>query len=111
MVLPLWRSLYSLNLMLPKEDRKAMLLRLYNDDTPLQDHSKDRFNAKLDSIEGKDNEELAEANADDEAEEEMILNGDGKDDVVGPAGGGGETNDADGDDGHEEMKAEDVLPA
>lgn len=30
--------------MLPKEDRKAMLLRLYNEDTPLQDHSKDRFN-------------------------------------------------------------------
>lgn len=44
MVLPLWRSLHSLNLMLPKEDRKAMLLRLYNDDSPLMDHSKDRFN-------------------------------------------------------------------
>lgn len=35
MVLPLWRSLYSLNLMLPKEERKAMLLRLFDDDTPL----------------------------------------------------------------------------
>ncbi|KAJ5901799.1 Methyltransferase (Ncl1) [Penicillium taxi] len=35
MVLPLWRSLHSLNLMLPKEDRKAMLLRIFNDDTPL----------------------------------------------------------------------------
>ena len=34
-VLPLWRSLHSLNLMLPKEERKAMLLRLFNDDTPL----------------------------------------------------------------------------
>ena len=43
MVLPLWRSLHSVNLMLPKEDRKAMLLRLFNEDTPLQDHSKDRF--------------------------------------------------------------------
>lgn len=43
LVLPLWRSLHSLNLMLPKEERKAMLLRLYNEDTPLQDHSKDRF--------------------------------------------------------------------
>ncbi|MCJ1390299.1 hypothetical protein MMC18_003157 [Xylographa bjoerkii] len=42
MVLPLWRSLNSLNLMLPKEDRKAMLLRLYNEDIPLMDHSKDR---------------------------------------------------------------------
>lgn len=35
MVFPLWKSLHSLNLMLPKEDRKAMLLRLFNDDTPL----------------------------------------------------------------------------
>ncbi|KAK2768276.1 hypothetical protein FQN54_000129 [Arachnomyces sp. PD_36] len=35
MVFPLWRSLYSLNLMLPKEERRAMLLRLFNDDTPL----------------------------------------------------------------------------
>ncbi len=29
--------------MLPKEDRKAMLLRLFNDDSPLTDHFKDRF--------------------------------------------------------------------
>ncbi|PYH97919.1 S-adenosyl-L-methionine-dependent methyltransferase [Aspergillus ellipticus CBS 707.79] len=35
MVLPLWRSLHSVNLMLPKEDRRAMLQRLFNDDTPL----------------------------------------------------------------------------
>lgn len=35
MVLPLWRSLHSLNLMLPKEDRRAMLLRIFNDSTPL----------------------------------------------------------------------------
>lgn len=35
MVLPLWRSLHSLNLMLAKEDRSAMLLRLFNDTEPL----------------------------------------------------------------------------
>ena len=35
MVFPLWKSVQSLNLMLPKEDRKAMLLRLFNDDRPL----------------------------------------------------------------------------
>ncbi|KAL1960821.1 hypothetical protein VTO42DRAFT_5804 [Malbranchea cinnamomea] len=35
MVLPIWRSLHSLNLMLPKEDRRALLLRLFNDDRPL----------------------------------------------------------------------------
>ncbi|KAF2149582.1 S-adenosyl-L-methionine-dependent methyltransferase [Myriangium duriaei CBS 260.36] len=38
-VLPFWRSMASVNLMLPKEERKAMLLRIYNDDTPLIDHS------------------------------------------------------------------------
>ncbi|KAF2840125.1 S-adenosyl-L-methionine-dependent methyltransferase [Patellaria atrata CBS 101060] len=41
-VLPLWRSVWSLNLMLPKDERKAMLLRLFNDDTPLIDHSQNR---------------------------------------------------------------------
>ena len=35
MVVPLWRSLHSLNLMLAKEDRSALLLRLFNDTTPL----------------------------------------------------------------------------
>ncbi|OAA56681.1 methyltransferase [Niveomyces insectorum RCEF 264] len=35
MALPLWKSFHSLNLMLPKEDRAAMLLRLFNDTTPL----------------------------------------------------------------------------
>ncbi|KIV94881.1 hypothetical protein PV10_02602 [Exophiala mesophila] len=40
MVFPLWKSITSLNLMLPKEDRRAMLLRLFNDDTPLVNLSK-----------------------------------------------------------------------
>jgi multisite-specific tRNA:(cytosine-C5)-methyltransferase len=35
MVLPLWRSLHSVNLMLPKEDRRAMLLRIFNDEPQL----------------------------------------------------------------------------
>ncbi|RDA89835.1 hypothetical protein CP533_6946 [Ophiocordyceps camponoti-saundersi (nom. inval.)] len=35
MALPLWKSIQSLNLMLPKEDRAAMLLRVFNDTTPL----------------------------------------------------------------------------
>lgn len=43
-MLPLWRSLYSLNLMLPKEDRKAMLLRLYNDNGEIFDHQKEKKN-------------------------------------------------------------------
>jgi multisite-specific tRNA:(cytosine-C5)-methyltransferase len=39
MVLPLWRSAASLNLMLAKEDRTAMLLRIFNDTTPLINNS------------------------------------------------------------------------
>ncbi|KAF7544686.1 hypothetical protein G7Z17_g9753 [Cylindrodendrum hubeiense] len=35
MALPLWKSIHSLNLMLPKEDRAAMLLRIFNDTSPL----------------------------------------------------------------------------
>ena len=35
MALPLWKSIHSLNLMLPKEDRAAMLLRIFNDSSPL----------------------------------------------------------------------------
>lgn len=35
MALPLWKSIHSLNLMLPKEDRSAMLLRVFNDTSPL----------------------------------------------------------------------------
>ena len=42
MVFPLWKSIHSLNLMMPKEDRKAMLLRLFNDDTPLQNMNQPR---------------------------------------------------------------------
>ncbi|KAF9881849.1 methyltransferase [Colletotrichum karsti] len=39
MALPLWKSIHSLNLMLPKEDRTAMLLRIFNDTTPLINNS------------------------------------------------------------------------
>lgn len=42
LVLPLWRSLHSLNLMLPKEDRKAMLLRIFNEDVELVNHHENR---------------------------------------------------------------------
>ncbi|KAL8711351.1 MAG: hypothetical protein Q9220_004248 [cf. Caloplaca sp. 1 TL-2023] len=68
-ILPLWRSLHSINLMLPKEDRKAMLLRLYNEIIPLQDNSKGRraqvgdrnaSNGKSDRVVPKVNGENAE---------------------------------------------------
>lgn len=47
MVLPLWRSMHSLNLMLPKEDRRALLLRLFDDDTPLVNTTAKREAAKV----------------------------------------------------------------
>ncbi|KAL1893179.1 tRNA (cytosine-5-)-methyltransferase ncl1 [Sporothrix stenoceras] len=47
MALPLWKSFHSLNLMLPKEDRAAMLLRIFNDTTPLVNNSlKEKNNNK-----------------------------------------------------------------
>ena len=47
LVLPLWRSLHSVNLMLPKEERKAMLLRLYGIEmSEIKDTSKERFEKK-----------------------------------------------------------------
>ncbi|KAH8820130.1 S-adenosyl-L-methionine-dependent methyltransferase [Xylogone sp. PMI_703] len=68
MVLPLWRSLHSLNLMLAKEDRTAMLLRLYNDTTPLLNNSKsarrdakDKEDAKEDKTNGKEEDVMSEA--------------------------------------------------
>lgn len=45
MVFPLWKSLHSLNLMLPKEERKALLLRLFNDETPLVNLTQKQKNA------------------------------------------------------------------
>lgn len=45
MVFPLWKSLQSLNLMLPKEERKALLLRLFNDETPLVNLTQKQKNA------------------------------------------------------------------
>ncbi|KAL8796752.1 MAG: hypothetical protein Q9182_007306, partial [Xanthomendoza sp. 2 TL-2023] len=65
LVLPLWRSLHSLNLMLPKEDRKAMLLRLYNDIIPLQDHSKDRFENQKDTTADGDAQNNTSSDADE----------------------------------------------
>lgn len=46
MVIPLWRSLHSLNLMLAKEDRTALLLRIFNDSTPLVNNANPAQRAK-----------------------------------------------------------------
>ena len=123
MVLPLWRSLHSLNLMLPKEDRRAMLLRLFNDDTPLKDSSKDRFKkknsaaptadainttiprkqeggqggaVKAEEVQEEEEVVVGESNAD------IIMKSDDDDDGDGDGGGGGDERDmVDGSDSDE----------
>ncbi|KMU72005.1 tRNA (cytosine-5-)-methyltransferase ncl1 [Coccidioides immitis RMSCC 3703] len=71
MVLPLWRSLYSLNLMLPKEERRAMLLRLFNDETPLVNttHKRDAATAKKE----EESLETSQALGEDGRESEDVI--------------------------------------
>ncbi|KAH6659808.1 S-adenosyl-L-methionine-dependent methyltransferase [Truncatella angustata] len=65
MALPLWKSFLSLNLMLPKEDRAAMLLRIFNDSTPVINQSlKDS---------AKKNTEAAEVQEEEREEKEAIV--------------------------------------
>jgi multisite-specific tRNA:(cytosine-C5)-methyltransferase len=71
MVLPLWRSQYSLNLMLAKEDRTAMLLRIFNDSTPLvNNHNPKNADSK------KDPTDLEAALEDETDDREITLNQD-----------------------------------
>ncbi|POS86063.1 hypothetical protein EPUL_002466 [Erysiphe pulchra] len=62
MTLPLWRSAASLNLMLAKEDRTALLLRMFNDTTPLINYSKEARAAAIEHASKKNNEEHKEIN-------------------------------------------------
>lgn len=83
LALPLWKSIHSLNLMLPKEDRAAMLLRLFNDTSPLINttlsQQREKYMQGLKDAETKANgegeaseptEETTEAEAPQEVEEE-----------------------------------------
>ena len=93
MALPLWKSFKSLNLMLPKEDRMAMLLRIYNDTTPLINMgiAKRRIDGSHLPEEpaaenGSAPEEAAEADAaNDEPQEEKIAEDEGDSEI--PANG------------------------
>lgn len=67
MVLPLWKSFHSLNLMLPKEDRSAMLLRIYNDTTPLVNSILKRDQEAAEKKAEGENGDAAEAEATVEA--------------------------------------------
>lgn len=107
--------------MLPKEDRKAMLLRLYNEDTPLMDHSKDRFHDKPPSSSAllsdksvkhgpddvKDEEEGEEADA--VVMGEIVVKGEGEEDGVAAAGLG-EDVEAMADGARDGEREDDVLP-
>ncbi|AEO67040.1 uncharacterized protein THITE_2115779 [Thermothielavioides terrestris NRRL 8126] len=95
MALPLWKSFQSLNLMLPKEDRSAMLLRIYNDTTPLINMGIQRDNnasaglpAEEKDAEMKDEAAAAAAREGQAAEEEAAApaaeEGDGPADVELP---------------------------
>jgi multisite-specific tRNA:(cytosine-C5)-methyltransferase len=53
MVIPLWRSMHSLNLMLAKEDRTALLLRIFNDTTPLVNNAIKKGSFKEEDLDSK----------------------------------------------------------
>jgi multisite-specific tRNA:(cytosine-C5)-methyltransferase len=74
-VIPLWRSLHSLNLMLAKEDRTAMLLRIFNDSTPLVNNHPSKNKPKPD-IDANSKVEDQDVKAEDR--EGKIENGDVK---------------------------------
>ncbi|KAI1937236.1 tRNA (cytosine-5-)-methyltransferase ncl1 [Ophidiomyces ophidiicola] len=80
MILPLWRSLHSLNLMLPKEERRAMLLRLFNDETPLINTTQKKEAATASGMENGLNspgaEELSDRPEDGAEGERLPMGGD-----------------------------------
>ncbi|TGJ81800.1 hypothetical protein E0Z10_g6967 [Xylaria hypoxylon] len=80
-VLPLWKSFHSLNLMLPKEDRAAMMLRLFNDTSPVINRTlKESAKLEADAADSDVKEELKED--EDEIKVESNVNAQGTDDVT-----------------------------
>ena len=67
-VLPLWRSLASLNLMLAKEDRTAMLLRIFNDTTPLLNNHNVGKNKREDDIKEDESTEVKDTKSETDAD-------------------------------------------
>ena len=72
-----------MNLMLPKEERRAMLLRLYNDETPLIDHSQARKQAAAAAAAEGAEEMVVDAEPETAAEEDggVSLNADVDEDI------------------------------
>lgn len=62
MVLPLWRHPGSANLMVDKDDRKAMLLRLFNEkDTEIINHVAEKAKLEAEEAKAREDEEMADA--------------------------------------------------
>ncbi|KAI0399374.1 S-adenosyl-L-methionine-dependent methyltransferase [Xylaria palmicola] len=97
MVLPLWKSFHSLNLMLPKEDRAAMMLRLYNDTSPVINQTL-KQSAKLEA-------EAADSDVKDETKEET------SEIKVEEAVKAESTGDVTMSDGEAEVTGNDAVPA
>ncbi|KAI1133582.1 S-adenosyl-L-methionine-dependent methyltransferase [Nemania abortiva] len=74
MALPLWKSFHSLNLMLPKEDRAAMMLRLFNDTSPVINRTL-KESAKLEA-------DVADSGIKEEIKEEASENAEDAGDVT-----------------------------
>lgn len=78
MALPLWKSIHSLNLMLPKEDRSAMLLRIFNDTSPLinitlqKQREEEKAKKAAEESKGEVKEEGAEEVKEEEAAEKDL---------------------------------------
>lgn len=78
MVLPLWRGIASLNLMLPKEERKALLYRLYDDTEELHDSSQRHPSTTVKS------EPIAEGNDQKDAQQSSLsaVTGSGEEQMI-----------------------------
>ena len=96
MALPLWKSFHSLNLMLPKEDRSAMLLRVFNDTTPLinmgirKDDKKTETGEAVGTEKEDEDDGVAarpEVKGEDTKVEDTVMGEDGVDAVVAEEGG------------------------
>ncbi|CAK3765331.1 S-adenosyl-L-methionine-dependent methyltransferase [Lecanosticta acicola] len=87
LTLPLWRSMHSVNLMLPKEDRKAMLLRIFNEDIELINHADNKKAGAHQDQNGSTKGSIPAEDVAREVEEKNMRDGD-EDDAGGVAPNG-----------------------
>lgn len=107
LVLPLWKSLHSLNLMLPKEDRAAMLLRLFNDTTPLVNNGLQMQKER----EEKKRLEASQTPAETEVAAEVATEGEAKPEEKPAEGGEAKTEDVEMEEGNSDGGVPVTAPA